>query len=108
VILASAAPGGGKLGLLAFDAPAPGVTRPPVERIGVGDPVIVLDVPDVAAVHAKLVAAGARIVAPPQVYRSRRTDADGRALEGRVFHVFDPDGYLVELLQPPGPAPATP
>jgi hypothetical protein len=30
---------------------------------------------------------------------------DGRPLEGRVFHAFDPDGYLVELLQAPGPAP---
>jgi catechol 2,3-dioxygenase-like lactoylglutathione lyase family enzyme len=104
VILASGAPGGGKLGLLAFDGPAPGVTRPPAERIGVGDPVLVLDVPDVAALHAKLAATGARIVSAPQVYRSRRTGADGRPLEGRVFHVFDPDGYLVELLQPPGPA----
>jgi hypothetical protein len=108
VIPASAVPGGAKLALPAFYGPAPGVTRPPVERIGVGDPVIVLDVPDVVTVHAKLVATGARIVAAPQVYRSRRTDAGGRALEGRVFHVFDPDGYLVELLQPPGPAPATP
>jgi hypothetical protein len=47
-----------------------------------------------------------RVVEPPQVYRSRRTGPDGRPLEGRVFHAFDPDGYLVELLQAPGPAPS--
>jgi catechol 2,3-dioxygenase-like lactoylglutathione lyase family enzyme len=106
LVLASAAPDGGKLGLLAFGAPAPAVARPAGERVGIGDVVLVLDVPDATALHAKLVAAGARIVEPPQVYRSRRTGPDGRPLEGRVFHVFDPDGYLVELLQPPGPAPA--
>jgi catechol 2,3-dioxygenase-like lactoylglutathione lyase family enzyme len=104
LILASGAPGGGKLGLLAFDGPAPAVARPTAERVGAGDVVLVLDAPDATALHAKLTSAGARIVAPPQVYRSRRTGPDGRPLEGRVFHVFDPDGHLVELLQPPGPA----
>ncbi|MCZ8131275.1 MAG: VOC family protein [Steroidobacteraceae bacterium] len=102
LILGSAA-GGGKLGLLAFDAPAPAEVRPPRDRLGRGDAVLVLDVADALAVHAKLAAAGAKLVAPPQVYRSRRTDAQGRPLEGRVFHAFDPDGNLVELLEAPRP-----
>ena len=100
VILGSAA-GGGKLGILAFDGPSPAAVRPPREQLGRGDAVLVLDVRDAAALHAKLAAAGAKIVAPPQVYRSRRTDAQGRPLEGRVFHAFDPDGNLVELLEAP-------
>jgi catechol 2,3-dioxygenase-like lactoylglutathione lyase family enzyme len=103
LILASAAPAGGRLGLLAFAAPAPGVTRPPRDRLGIGDVVLVVDVPDAVALHRELVSAGVRVVEEPQVYRSRKTSADGRPMEGRVFHAFDPDGNLVELLQAPSP-----
>jgi len=58
---------------------------------------------DAQALYDALRAAGANLVAPVQTYRSRRTDAQGRALEGRVFHAFDPDGNLVELLEAPKP-----
>jgi catechol 2,3-dioxygenase-like lactoylglutathione lyase family enzyme len=93
---------GGKIGLLSFDDARPAPTRTlERERIGLGDMVFVMDVPDAAAVHAALTAAGAKIVEPPQVFKSSKTDAQGKPLEGRVFHVFDPDGYLIEILQAP-------
>jgi catechol 2,3-dioxygenase-like lactoylglutathione lyase family enzyme len=100
VIMGSGA--GGKIGLLSFDDASPAPTRAVErERIGLGDMVFVMDVPDAAAVHATLTAAGAKIVEPPQVFKSSKTDAQGKPLEGRVFHVFDPDGYLIEILQAP-------
>jgi catechol 2,3-dioxygenase-like lactoylglutathione lyase family enzyme len=103
--LAILAPGngeGGKIGLLSFAAAPPAATRDPArERIGLGDMVFVFDVADAGAVHARLAAAGERIVEAPVAYRSASTDAAGRPMQGRVFHAFDPDGYLVEILEAP-------
>jgi catechol 2,3-dioxygenase-like lactoylglutathione lyase family enzyme len=102
VILAPAAGEGGKIGLLSFAQASPSPTRAPTrDRIGLGDMVFVFDVPDAVAVHATLEADGARIVEEPVTYQSKTTDAAGRSLTGRVFHVFDPDGYLIEILEAP-------
>ncbi|MFO1454885.1 MAG: VOC family protein [Steroidobacteraceae bacterium] len=102
-ILASAANPGARLGLVSFDDPAPNATRAPGRKVGIGDPVLVFDVADAIALHARLKAAGADIVETPEVYLSRQLDASGRPLQGHVFHVFDPDGYLIELLEAPKP-----
>jgi catechol 2,3-dioxygenase-like lactoylglutathione lyase family enzyme len=102
VILAPAGKTGGKIGLLSFDDARPAPTRDAArERIGLGDMVFVFDVPDAVAVHARLEEAGARIVEKPVTFQSRTTDASGQPLTGRVFHVFDPDGYLIEILEAP-------
>ena len=61
--------------------------------------VFVFEVSDADALHATLLTAGARVVEQPQIFRSRRTDSAGRPWEGKVFHAFDPDGNLIELLQ---------
>jgi catechol 2,3-dioxygenase-like lactoylglutathione lyase family enzyme len=107
VILASERGEGGKIGLVSFDEAKPSPVRPADRpRIGLGDSVFVMDVPDALAMHARLAAAGARIVTQPSTYRSSRLDEQGRPLQGRVFHVFDPDGYLVELLEAPTAAAA--
>lgn len=103
VILASRSGRGGKLGLVAFSAPVPPAIRPESAFVGRGDPVLVFDVPDAVALHGRLVAAGAKVVESPLVYKSRQTDANGRQMEGRVFHAFDPDGVLIELLEAPKP-----
>ena len=71
------------------------------ERTGRGDVVLVFDVADADAVHATMQRAGAKIIEPPQVYTSKKTAPDGSPLRGKVFHVRDPDGYLIELLQAP-------
>jgi catechol 2,3-dioxygenase-like lactoylglutathione lyase family enzyme len=104
LILASARGEGGRIGLVSFDEASPAPVRPlERERIGLGDAVFVMDMPDALAMHARLVAAGANIATAPATYRSSRLDHAGRPMEGRVFHVFDPDGNLVELLEAPKP-----
>ena len=105
-ILVNANGQGGRVGLVGFTAPVPPVVRPASERVGRGDPVLVFDVPDAVAIHATLSARGARIIEAPYTYKSRRTDEKGRPLEGKVFHVFDPDGVLIELLEAPKPVAA--
>lgn len=99
VILGSKSNPTARIGLVSFDDPRPASSRAPRRKVGVGDMVFVFDVADAAAVHDKLRAAGADIVETPQVYLSKQQDAAGRPYEGRVFHVFDPDGNLVELLE---------
>lgn len=99
VILRNTSDQGGRIGLVEFSKPQPASARSDNKRVGIGDVVLVFDVADAEAVHVMLTAAKARVIEPPQVYVSRRTDANGRALRGKVFHVYDPDGYLVELLE---------
>lgn len=104
LILASERGEGGRIGLVSFGDAQPSPVRPMDRpRIGLGDSVFVMDVPDALAMHARLAAAGANVVTQPSTYRSSRLDAEGRPMQGRVFHVFDPDGYLVELLEAPRP-----
>lgn len=103
VILASASGDGGRIGLVQFTAPAPADNRRDAATTGRGDVVLVFDVPDADAAHAALVAAGAQVLEPPQVYVSRRNAPDGSPMQGKVFHARDPDGHLVELLEAPKP-----
>jgi catechol 2,3-dioxygenase-like lactoylglutathione lyase family enzyme len=107
LILASGRGEGGRIGLVSFDEAQPSPVRPmDRSRIGLGDAVFVMDVTDALAMHARLAAAGASIATQPSTYRSSRLDAEGRPMQGRVFHAFDPDGYLVELLEAPKPVDA--
>ena len=104
VILEPASGEGGKVGLLSFDEASPVPTRElSRDRIGLGDMVFVFDVPDARAAHATLVEAGAEVVEEPLSYTSRKLDPEGRPMQGWVFHVFDPDGYLIEVLEAPKP-----
>ncbi len=101
VILGSQASPGARIGLVSFDDPPAKASRRPRRKVGEGDMVFVFDVADARQAHERLRAAGADIVETPQVYLSKQLDGRGRPLEGRVFHVFDPDGNLVELLEAP-------
>jgi predicted enzyme related to lactoylglutathione lyase len=101
VILGSPVNPGARIGLVSFaDPPAPS-SRQPRRKVGEGDMVFVFDVADARRAHERLQSAGADIVETPQVYLSKQLDARGRPMEGRVFHVFDPDGNLIELLEAP-------
>jgi len=103
-ILAPESGEGGRIGLLSFDDASPAPTRDLArERIGLGDMVFVFDVPDARAVHAKMEQAGADVVEAPLSYTSRKLDPQGRPMQGWVFHAFDPDGYLIEVLEAPSP-----
>ncbi len=99
VILQSASGAGGRIGLVQFSEPQLARPRPPNRSVGRGDLVLVFDVADADATHATLRAAGADINEPPQQFVSARRGADGQPLRGKVFHVWDPDGNLVELLE---------
>jgi predicted enzyme related to lactoylglutathione lyase len=101
VILGSAANPEARIGLVSFDDPRPAASRSPRREVGRGDMVFVFDVADAQQVHDRLKAAGADIVETPQVYLSKQLDGRGQPMQGRVFHVFDPDGNLVELLEAP-------
>ncbi|NBU25434.1 MAG: VOC family protein [Gammaproteobacteria bacterium] len=103
VVLASASGDGGRIGLVQFTAPTPADNRRDAAKTGRGDVVLVFDVADADATHAALVAAGAQVLEPPQVYVSRRSAPDGSPMQGKVFHARDPDGHLVELLEAPKP-----
>ena len=103
VIIQSASGAGGRIGLVEFSKPTPTEARRDPARTGRGDVVLVFDVADADAVHATMQRAGARIIEPPQVYTSKKTAPDGSPLRGKVFHVRDPDGYLIELLEAPRP-----
>ena len=104
VVLAPATGEGGRIGLLSFDDSRPAPTRELArERIGLGDMVFVFDAPDARQAHAALVEAGAEVVEAPLSYTSRKLDPEGRPMQGWVFHAFDPDGYLIEILEAPKP-----
>lgn len=101
VILGSATGSGGRIGLVDFGDPAPTARRDSARSVGRGDLVFVFDVADADAVHLALQRAGADIHETPQTYLSARKAADGRPLRGKVFHAWDPDGNLIELLEAP-------
>lgn len=101
VIMAHGTDQGGKIGLVQFSQPTPSEARRDPSRVGIGDVVLVFDTADAEITHARLQQIGAHIIEPPQIYQSKKTDAQGRALKGKVFHARDPDGYLIELLQAP-------
>jgi catechol 2,3-dioxygenase-like lactoylglutathione lyase family enzyme len=104
VILASADPTGGRIGLLSFGEPSPPVLVPAREQVGIGDIVFVVRAPDAAAAFESLRSAGAGLVEPrPVTYEMKRPD--GTVGQGRLFHVFDPDGRLVEVMAPAVDAP---
>ncbi len=104
VILKSADPESGKLGLLSFGDEAPPVLVPARERLGIGDVVFVVRHPDAERVFQALRQSGAALVEPePVSYEMKRPD--GSLGRGRLFHVFDPDGRLVEVMAPAMDAP---
>ena len=84
---------GMRLSLAEQGHPAP--DRPGVTMVAPPDPsqlpvVLVLEVDDAAAIHGRLVAEGARLLAEPYA----------PPWGGLRFFVVDPDGYLVEIEQP--------
>ncbi len=102
LILGSARAGSGKLGLIVFENDSPKPVRAPRDKVGLGDAVLVIEVADAAALYARLTVAGIATVETPQTYKSSTAMRNGKPLEGKVFHLFDPDGNLIEILQPPG------
>jgi catechol 2,3-dioxygenase-like lactoylglutathione lyase family enzyme len=99
-ILAARDGGGGRLGLLEFSTPAPPQLRPASSSVGVGSTVLVLETNDARSIFAALERADARLVTTEPM-RLERLSSAGEPMVGYVFHVFDPDANLVEVMQPP-------
>ena len=92
----------GKIGLIQYlSPPAPEV---PVDLsfLGVGRLVFVGEIDDVAALHRKLLAAGAVIATPP--HRFDVIGADDRPKFMQRLCFFDPDGNFFEFSEPAQPA----
>jgi catechol 2,3-dioxygenase-like lactoylglutathione lyase family enzyme len=95
VIVRAQDPQIGMLGLLQFTEPplpAPSAER---TRLGIGDVIFVMQTDDVADVHRRLEAWGARIHAAPHAFEVR--GADGHLVRMKTVSFFDPDGYFFEV-----------
>lgn len=86
----------GKIGLLEWVAPKLPDPGPPKRRLGIGDIVLVADVPDIGALAQRIAGfPGAHIHSPP----SDGTFPDPRGGEPIVYtsmRFFDPEGYFYE------------
>jgi catechol 2,3-dioxygenase-like lactoylglutathione lyase family enzyme len=102
VILGSRDAGSGRIGLLQFADPSPPRMVAPRAHVGIGDTVLVIRVPDGLAVFDHFKTAGVRLVEQtPEPYRMQRPD--GSISAGHLFHAYDPDGRLIEILTPQPP-----
>lgn len=102
VILAGSNGKGGRIGLLEFADAAPPVVVAGSGPVGVGNHVLVVEVSDARAIFAALRDQGEQPLTDEPTVLSRMS-ADGRPAIGYVFHIYDPDGALVEIMQPPLP-----
>jgi catechol 2,3-dioxygenase-like lactoylglutathione lyase family enzyme len=99
VILATTDPASGKVGLLSFGEPVPPVTVVARPKVGIGDFVFVVRAADATVAYQALKAAGDALVEPaPIPYEMKRPD--GTVGRGALFHVFDPEGRLIEVMAP--------
>ena len=88
----------GALGLLAYDKPKLASARGNLAALGTGDIVIVLEVTDINDAYRRLSQIGTRFHRTPTRYNE--LGSDGTASAGQRMFAFDPDGHLVEVIQP--------
>lgn len=93
------------IGLLAYEQPKPTLNRVLPDKIGAGDVILMIEVPDATAACGRVEKLGAPILQQPQSFETAL--GDGRPLKGVNCFAVDPDGHVVELSQPTviGPAP---
>ena len=99
VIMKGREPWVGMVGLLAYDQPKPPNNRIVADKIGLGDVILMIELPDVKTVHENLVAIGARVLQPPKPFEVK--GATGAIQRGINCFAVDPDGHVVELSQQP-------
>ncbi len=102
LILAGANEKGGRIGLLEFADEVPPIVVAGSGPVGIGSQVLVVEVSDARAIFAKLRGQGAQLLTE-QITVLSRMSTEGRQSVGYVFHVYDPDGTLIEIMQPPAP-----
>ncbi len=87
----------GKIGLLEWTAPRLPDPGPPTHRLGIGDIVLVADVPDMDSLIAKIEAfPGAKVRAGPEDGEFPNPRGEGM-IEYASAHIFDPEGFFYEL-----------
>jgi pimeloyl-ACP methyl ester carboxylesterase/catechol 2,3-dioxygenase-like lactoylglutathione lyase family enzyme len=90
----------GMVGLLQYgDARA---VPPPPASVGPGDAILMLEVRDLEAIHARMKAAGTPILRPPRT--TEVTGAGGAKWTATFLFAWDPDGHLLEINQRHGDA----
>jgi catechol 2,3-dioxygenase-like lactoylglutathione lyase family enzyme len=104
VIMKGRDPWIGMVGLLAYDKPKPPSNRTVADKIGAGDTILMVEVPDAVAAHGRLVALGTRILQPPKDFETAL--ADGTPIRGINFFAVDPDGRVIEASQPTAGGPS--
>jgi len=65
-------------------------------QLQIGDPVLVLNVIDVDAVHARAIEAGATISSPPVVWEVPKREGPG-VTRLKMLSFFDPEGHYCEV-----------
>lgn len=64
--------------------------------LGIGDSILIIESPDIEAVHGRAEGAGARMVTAPIEWSVAERSGDGR-IRLRSFSFFDPNGLYVEV-----------
>ncbi len=88
----------GLIGLLSYDKPRLASARSNLMGIGTGDVVIVVEVPDLQSAYSRLQQIDVRFHRGPAKYSM--SNPDGSIASGMRMFVYDPDGRLIEALQP--------
>ena len=88
----------GFLVLLWYDHPPLPSARGNLVGIGTGDVIIGVEVPDIQAAYGRLNQIGTRFQRAP--VRFTLPGADGTAQSGQHMLAYDPDGHMVEVIQP--------
>jgi pimeloyl-ACP methyl ester carboxylesterase/catechol 2,3-dioxygenase-like lactoylglutathione lyase family enzyme len=90
----------GMVGLLQYGDARP--VPPPPAKLGPGDAILMLEVQDLEAIHARMKAAGTPILRPPRT--TEVTGAGGAKWTATFLFAWDPDGHLLEINQRHGEA----
>ena len=89
----------GMIGLLGYQRPPLANARGNLVGIGVGDVIIMVETDDINFVFNRLQETGARFHSPPERFEISNPDGSVRDTGYRMF-VYDPDGHLIEVLEP--------
>lgn len=88
----------GLLVLLWYDRPPLPSARGNLIGIGTGDVIVGIEVPDIQTAYGRLNQIGTRFQRAP--VRFTLPGADGTAQSGQHMLAYDPDGHMVEVIQP--------
>lgn len=91
----------GMIGLLSYTRPPLASARSNLMGLGTGDIIVVVEVPDIQQVYGNLQQIGTRFHRTPGAFTM--AGPDGSSVSGRNMLVYDPDGHMVEVIQPDGP-----